>query len=275
MKTILLAVDSDGLAEAVVPAVAAVARAEDARVVALHVTDASRHDEMFYNATQVLSDVVVRLVREGVPATAEVREGASSEVADQIAATAAEFRADLIALGSHGRGDVVGLILGSVGHKVMGLTRAPLLIARPGREGGHRLQRLLVAIDGSVESEMAVTTAIELASAAGAELHFVHALVSVVVEGGAYFEPRAEAETALRRRVDEAKAKGVKASILMLDGWQSVAHRLAEAAVECDADLVVVGSRRLGELAGIVRDSTSHALLTESDRPVLVAGRPR
>ncbi len=42
----------------------------------------------------------------------------------------------------------------------------------------------------------------------------------------------------------------------------------------CDADLLVVGSRRLGGLAGIVAGSTSHALLTESDRPTLVAGRP-
>jgi nucleotide-binding universal stress UspA family protein len=53
-------------------------------------------------------------------------------------------------------------------------------------------------------------------------------------------------------------------------GGEGVAGRLAERARASGADVVVMGSRGLGDVAGLVAGSTSYALLASLDLPVLV-----
>jgi nucleotide-binding universal stress UspA family protein len=43
---------------------------------------------------------------------------------------AEDLDAGLIVMGSHGRGDLTALVLGSVAHKVLHLSQRPVLIAR-------------------------------------------------------------------------------------------------------------------------------------------------
>jgi nucleotide-binding universal stress UspA family protein len=51
-------------------------------------------------------------------------------VARVIVEAAREYQAGVIVMGSHGRGDLTALLLGSVAHKVLHLTDRPVLIAR-------------------------------------------------------------------------------------------------------------------------------------------------
>lgn len=52
------------------------------------------------------------------------------EIADTILKVASKERVDLIVLGSHGRGGVKGILLGSVSSKVMAQTDIPVTIVR-------------------------------------------------------------------------------------------------------------------------------------------------
>ena len=52
------------------------------------------------------------------------------EASDSIAAEAEKFGADLIVMGSRGRSDIEGLLLGSVTHKVLTLAKVPVLVVR-------------------------------------------------------------------------------------------------------------------------------------------------
>lgn len=276
MKKILLAVDRDGLAESVVPAVVALASEPGAEVMVVHVVDPTAPDSSWWDAAHVLSNVVVRLAQEGVKAEGQARDGSRREVAVQIATAAREMDADLIALGSHGRGDIGGLLLGSVGHKVASLTTAPLLLARPtpGAEAAKRLAKIVVAVDRSPETGPAVDLALQIARGRSVEVRLVHAMNNVVVEGGAYLEPDAEVEALLQQVAGRFRAAGVPVSTEILDGFGPLSTRIADAAAAWSADLVVVGSRRLGELSALVQGSTSHGVIAEADRPVLVAGKP-
>ena len=49
--------------------------------------------------------------------------------------------------------------------------------------------------------------------------------------------------------------------------------RVIEVAEKWDADVIVIGSGRMGDLASLLLGSVTHSLLRSSDRPVLVAER--
>ena len=50
--------------------------------------------------------------------------------AREIIADAREHEADVIVMGSRGRGDLAGLVLGSTAHKVIHLADRPVLVVR-------------------------------------------------------------------------------------------------------------------------------------------------
>jgi nucleotide-binding universal stress UspA family protein len=53
-----------------------------------------------------------------------------SEVSERVLAAAREHDADVIVMGSRGRGDLAGLVLGSTAHKVIHLADRPVLVVR-------------------------------------------------------------------------------------------------------------------------------------------------
>ena len=64
---------------------------------------------------------------------------------------------------------------------------------------------------------------------------------------------------------------GVEAEAEVLEG--DPAERIVELARLRDVDLIVVGSRGLGTLAGLLLGSVSRDVMHHADRPVLVAAR--
>lgn len=68
-----------------------------------------------------------------------------------------EMKPDLLVIGSHGRGPVQRLVLGSVSQKVVTEARCSVRVVRPASPKNGPL-RLLVAVDGSRESLAAVET---------------------------------------------------------------------------------------------------------------------
>jgi nucleotide-binding universal stress UspA family protein len=69
---------------------------------------------------------------------------------------AAEWKADLVALGSHGRSTLERLFLGSVSQKVAAEAVCSVRIARPRKHQHHARLRVAVAVDGSQDALGAV-----------------------------------------------------------------------------------------------------------------------
>jgi nucleotide-binding universal stress UspA family protein len=70
------------------------------------------------------------LTRAGVKAHGMVKKTLYGYAAREIVADAIELGCGLIVMGSRGRGELAGLVIGSTAHKVIHLTDRPVLIVR-------------------------------------------------------------------------------------------------------------------------------------------------
>ena len=143
--------------------------------------------------------------------------------------------------------------------------------------------KLLVALDGSDKDGAVVAHAAKLAQAAHAEVVLVHALSPWVDPPDAtrpflterLAQVREWREASLREQA--AAFGGVPVEVrIEWRQWppgrqpEEVADCLARVARECDADILLVGSRRAGSVTGLLIGSTTDALLRHSPCPVLV-----
>lgn len=139
------------------------------------------------------------------------------------------------------------------------------------------MQKILVATDGSESSRFALEEALELAQPTSAAVTIVyvrHAPPGML--GDPFYQRSLTAEL---RRANEtvtvaaavAHTAGVEADTEVLEG--DPAEQILELARLRDADLIVVGSRGLGPIAGTLLGSVSREVLRHADRPVLVATR--
>lgn len=77
-----------------------------------------------------LSDAVALARRHGLDAETTVRRADGRRVTDEIVAEAKSWPADLIVLGTHGRGGIERLVLGSVAEGVARAAPVPVLLVR-------------------------------------------------------------------------------------------------------------------------------------------------
>jgi nucleotide-binding universal stress UspA family protein len=82
------------------------------------------------DARAVVDAAVKILADAGIKAHGELRNTIFGYAAKEIIADAKENDVDVIVMGSRGRGDLAGLVLGSTAHKVIHLTDRPVLVIR-------------------------------------------------------------------------------------------------------------------------------------------------
>ena len=120
---------------------------------------------------QALEAEAARVRRPGLSVDVELRDGSAVH---EVLTAAREWQADLIVLGTHGRGGVERLVLGSVAEKVLRKATCAVLavphdaIARAA--GAARITHVLCAHDGSEASAAGVGYAVSLAGTTGAKL---------------------------------------------------------------------------------------------------------
>ena len=150
--------------------------------------------------------------------------------------------------------------------------------------GELHLHRLLVAVDGSANSDLALSAAVTAARRDHAAITLITVAPDVVAEasrfpwGAAGYPPcdqaaaDAAAERALREAADRVPAD-IPVTRLFRRGKPG--PEIVAAAAESDYDAILVGARGVGRVGGALAGSVSSYVLHHADIAVFVAHAPR
>jgi len=135
---ILVAVDHSEISDRALLAARDLALLSKGEVWVLHLrereiavkTGLAMMDETESDANAKVSAAVDKLTEAGVKAHGEVRTTLFGYAARDIVDDAIAHGADVIVMGSRGRSDLAGFLLGSTAHKVIHLADRPVLIVR-------------------------------------------------------------------------------------------------------------------------------------------------
>lgn len=134
-------------------------------------------------------------------------------------------------------------------------------------------RKILVAIDGSQQSREALTIALDLAGRYRATICLLHAFPHVSdLLGTPQYEHLLEARSTIGQQIlDSTRAqidKDVPIETQLIEG--PAAPAILRVAAEDSCDLIVMGSRGHGQLAGILLGSVSSAVAQRANCPVLI-----
>ena len=183
--------------------------------------------------------------------------------------------ADLIVIGSRGRGGFTGLLLGSVGAQVAAHAECPVVVIRNAAPEGAT--GVVVGIDGSPAAESALAYAFDTASRHGWSVKAVHAWdvpaydllivpngpVPVPLADVADDEIRMTAEVLAGFREDYPDVE-VEEQLVRSPAVQALVKASANAA------LIVVGTHGHGPTVSALMGSVSNGVLHKSKIPVAV-----
>ena len=133
--------------------------------------------------------------------------------------------------------------------------------------------KLLVAVDHSAVAERVIHAAREMALLSEGEVWLLHVQEKEVMpRAGVYpIESDADALAAVERAARELSDAGIKTHYEVRTSIYGYAAReIVAAAQDCDAGVIVMGSRGRGDIAGVILGSTAHKVIHRTDRPVLV-----
>lgn len=135
-ETIVWATDGSAASDEALEVARQVAKSAGGRMVAVHCTEmmvAGKGGGILPlsvvedDTKQKIDEQVKQLVDGGIPAQVEFKHAFSGEAAGVIAEIAREQKADVIVVGTRGRGPLVGALLGSVTQRLLHVAPCPVL----------------------------------------------------------------------------------------------------------------------------------------------------
>jgi nucleotide-binding universal stress UspA family protein len=202
--------------------------------------------------------------------------------ATMLVEAASEIRAELVVVGSRGRGPIASMVLGSVSAELVDHAQCPVLVCRGGTG-----RSVLVAVDGSRSAHAAVTFLVANRLVAAQPMLVLSVAPgvqpSLSYDAAGTADPdslvRIERSVERQRAEDHAAAaaerlRGAGYRTTWTIGVGDPAHQIIDAAGAFDAGLIVMGSRGLSGLDRIVLGSVARNVLLHASTSVLIVHEP-
>jgi nucleotide-binding universal stress UspA family protein len=271
MKTIVVATDLHGQAEAALEYARKLAGGYGARIVLAHGIDPVEYavvdtvpgrvlKEMTEEARAALDRLSGDLVREGIPSHSEIRQGA---VAQMLVDVARQYQAGLVVIGTKGMQGAGPVVVGAVAEQLVRMSPCPVLaVAADWNAGEFRPTPggpVLLAMERNEATPAAVATAYSLAETFHRTLLVLHA------------RGPAEASAFLNPGATTLEEFGIKPSgrfpvrFMVKDG--NAADAIMEAIAQYHPSLLVAGVKRTSATPGA--HGTAFALVARSRVPVM------
>jgi len=179
--------------------------------------------------------------------------------------------AEMVVVGCNGRGAVARVLLGSVSSGVVRSAKCPVAVIHAEASYLPHAARapVLVGIDCSPASELALAIAIDEASRRGVELTALHAWSDVAVYQLPWLDWKSEAERNLAEYLAGWRERYPDVKVNRIIALDHPGRALIEESES--AQLVVVGSHGRGGLSGMLLGSVSNAVVHAVRTPVIVA----
>jgi nucleotide-binding universal stress UspA family protein len=233
-------------------------------------------------AEKALKPARARLEKAGMKPVVRFAVG---NPADEISATAAKDKVDLLVMGSHGHSALRGLFAGSVTHAVMAQTKTPVLILRHKENPPADSLKVGIAVDGSKFGREAVKYVLRHRDLFGQNPQFT--VINVVADfAGAVMPDMAgialpaytdEDIRAMQKKAFESavgpvrklfEKAGVQATEVCLAG--NPGDELAAYAKKKKLDVLVMGSHGYGAFKAAVMGSVATRVAHTSEVPLLL-----
>ena len=221
-----------------------------------------------------LLDALARRAQSGVTVETSIEE--ALEPVEAILKKVEAWKADLLAVGTHGRHGIEKLVMGSIASKLLHRADTAVLLVRSDSElygGDEPIGRILVPIDFSDHSHRALACARLLASRHGGSIHVLHVvelLHTPFTPGG--LTSRFETEPGLREKTVEALTDMLgetEGEVAAVDG-SSAAGAILLWRETLGARLVVIGSRGLTGLPHLLVGSVAEKVARFCEVPVII-----
>jgi nucleotide-binding universal stress UspA family protein len=197
----------------------------------------------------------------------------SGDVEDGIYSAIQELGADIVVMGTHGRGLFGRWLIGSVTQHVLRKISIPILtvcsVVRP-----MAFNRMLFATDLSEASKRSFGYALDLARMVGLEILVLHAVepVSLSYGGGELVSYVSESNiqevrTQLAEFVERGVRNEIKVQTEVVEG--AAAKSILQAVEENDIDLIFLGIQSKGLLERAFLGATAEQVIREAHVPVM------
>ena len=281
LTKILVTTDFSEVSDRALDYAIALARRYDARIYLAHVITPdpfqfaepqlaqATYEKVRQAAEEGITDILISGKLRGVPHEVLMEEGSVWPTVDKLIT---EHEIDLVVVGTHGRGKVQKILIGSVAEEIFRQADCAVLTVGPSVKGDTtreiELKSILFATDFGPGAEKAAAHAFSLAQEHDARVTLLH-----VIESAAAYT---EESVARQREINVVRMKQLMP--VGSENWckpefrvtfGSAVEEILIAARESKADLVVTGAKARRSLAGHVPLTIAYNVVTKAACPVL------